>query len=191
MITSPVAERGRKDTMEAKGLLPHSKAAFAAARETIGISQAMLATLLHINPKTVKSWESPEITAVPSARAWNLVTDLMDKISAFTDLALEEAECGPVKLFMVRAVRKDIHVQIVNARIRLAMEALILAGRELQIDYVPMPEDTESLGQDMTGFISRNDAPDAEGPRSRYCDSDGAWSESAGKLTPLACSTHL
>ena len=141
--------------MEVEGLLPHSKAAFTAARETVGISQAMLATLLHVNPKTVKSWESPDISAMPSTRAWNLITDLMTQINSFTSLALTEAAYGPVELLMVRAIRKDVNVQIVNARIRSAMCALIRAGSPPSINYILMPDDTTDLGQDMTGFIHR------------------------------------
>lgn len=155
MTNTPQPSGAGKDTMEAEGLLSHSKAAFAAARETVGISQAMLATLLHINPKTVKSWESPDIPAMPSAKAWGLVTGLMAQIDSFTSLALAEAACGPVELLMVRAIRKDMQVQIVNARIRSAMTALIHAGSPPSIDYIPMPEDTTRLGLDMTGFIRR------------------------------------
>ena len=123
-----------------------SKAEFAALRELVGLSQSMVADVLHLNSKSVKSWESPAFKARPSEAAWKEIDALVESMNKFVEGVLREAsQNGPVELCIVRIKHRDISSEIVNARVRAAVYVLISEDVAFTVRYVDTVEEWEKL----------------------------------------------
>lgn len=72
--------------------MSRSKASFKALRETLGMSQQLLAELLHVDLRSVKRWESPTATAYKAAPddAWELLESYAEKQAWVVETALDD-----------------------------------------------------------------------------------------------------
>lgn len=58
---------------------PRTLAEFRAIRETVGMTQGMLAEELGVNPRSVRRWESPDYEEYqPPQDAWDVLDDALD-----------------------------------------------------------------------------------------------------------------
>ena len=53
-------------------------AEFRAIRETVGMTQGMLADALGVEPRSVRRWESPSAPQVPPQDAWDVLDSALD-----------------------------------------------------------------------------------------------------------------
>lgn len=74
--------------------MKRTKASFKALRESLGISQQLLADLAGVNIKTVKRWESPKQVAYGMAPddVWEILFECQEKQDWVINTALDKAE---------------------------------------------------------------------------------------------------
>lgn len=68
-----------------------TKAEFRAIRETVGMTQAHLASMLGVEVRSVKRWENPDAPQVPPQDAWDLVDEAAASQRAALDAMIDQA----------------------------------------------------------------------------------------------------
>lgn len=67
-------------------------AEFRAIRETVGMTQGMLAAELGVEPRSVRRWESPSAPQVPPQNAWDVLDYALDTQRQAVAAALGEVD---------------------------------------------------------------------------------------------------
>lgn len=67
-------------------------AEFRAIRETVGMTQGMLADALGVEPRSVRRWESPSAPQVPPRDAWDVLDSALDTQRQAVAAALGEVD---------------------------------------------------------------------------------------------------
>lgn len=131
-----------------------SKANFRAARESVGLTQAALASELGVQVRSVKRWESPEAPQRPPADAWRILQDAYDAqweaveaaVAKAEQIRAERGEPAAVRIrywpdaesYLERSTDSALGVagdwRMANANARAA--ALALRGRGFAVEFV-------------------------------------------------------
>lgn len=69
-----------------------TKAEFRAERETVGMTQSVLAKRLGVEERSVRRWESPDAPQVPPQDAWDVLDAALGDQRSLIDVALHEVE---------------------------------------------------------------------------------------------------
>ena len=131
-----------------------SKANFRAARESVGLTQAALASELGVQVRSVKRWESPEAPQRPPADAWRILQDAYDAqweaveaaVAKAEQIRAERGEHAAVRIrywpdaesYLEKSTDSALSVagdwRMANANARAA--ALVLQGRGFAVEFV-------------------------------------------------------
>ena len=129
----------------------HTKANLRALRETIGMSQQLLADMLKVDVRSVKRWEAPNNSWEPPEDAFRLLEryyqlqsdqldDALDKADAVMDMADGKPQATALNYYTSQGEYEAVHPgegamwQMVNATTRLIGIHLDAMGWE--VDYV-------------------------------------------------------
>ena len=124
--------------------MERSKADFKALRETVGMSQQVLADALHVDKRSVQRWEAPGNAWEPPADAWEVLDDARERQRWSVDTALEiawEHDNVPVSLTYWKSQEEferaghDGDYQMANANARMIAAILENDGRAVSFSF--------------------------------------------------------
>lgn len=133
--------------------MKHTKANFKALRESLGMSQHLLAYLMGVDKRSVQRWESPSATAYRAApeEAWELLEGFLKRQEWVVETSLEKAdeveeELGEARSFQITYwLSEDEYEQahpgegtfwqMANANSRLVAATLRAEGREVEFGF--------------------------------------------------------
>lgn len=131
--------------------MEHTKPNFKALRETLGVSQRLLADILHVDVRSVKRWESPTNTWEAPQDAWRVLEGFLERQEWMIDTTLDKVDDIEGAMGASRAVSltywlnedeyeaahpgEGKYWQTANATSRIVAAILRGEGREVNFDF--------------------------------------------------------